>query len=44
VLFGALALFFRLRGRDPLRRKPGGASNWTDHPGIPEPERYARQF
>jgi hypothetical protein len=46
VIFGFVALCFRLRGRDRLhlREPASGASAWVDHKGVPPRERYERQF
>ena len=45
-LFTPLALLFRLRRRDPLRRArpPECASYWTAKPPPPELRRYFRQY
>ena len=46
IIFGFVAICFRLAGRDRLRLKPpaSGASTWVAHPGVPAKERYERQF
>jgi len=44
VLFGFVALCFRLKGRDRLRLRGPGGSTWVTHPGVPARERYERQF
>lgn len=46
VVFGLVALAFRLGGRDRLRLKEpaGDASTWVAHRGVPPRERYERQF
>lgn len=46
LLLTPLGLFFRLIGRDPLRRKfdSGTKSYWLTHQSHNSPERYFRQF
>lgn len=41
-----LGLWFRLRGRDTMRRRldPGAASYWEDYPRSDDPATYVRQF
>ncbi|MHC4623208.1 MAG: SxtJ family membrane protein [Planctomycetota bacterium] len=45
LLLTPLGLFFRLIGRDPLRRKfdPGAKTYWVPHHSYSDPERYFRQ-
>jgi hypothetical protein len=45
-MFTPLALFFRLIGRDPLRRKIDrqAASYWEKFENTPTPASYFRQF
>jgi len=46
ILFGIVALCFRVFGRDRLRlnTSPPDATTWVPHAGVPAPERYERQF
>ena len=47
AVFTPMAVFFRWRGRDPLRlrRDPAGATYWIDRvPPGPEPRSMANQF
>jgi hypothetical protein len=41
-----LGLWFRLRGRDTMRRTidPSAATYWEDYPGSNDPASYVRQF
>lgn len=46
VLIVPVGLFFRLTGRDLMRRKidPQAASYWEDYPRTEDPSHYLRQF
>jgi len=46
VLFGFVALCFRLLGRDRLLLKEpeAGKATWVAHAGVPPRQRYERQF
>lgn len=50
ILYGLLivpvGLFFRLRGRDTMKRRVdrGATSYWEEHPETKDPARYLRQF
>lgn len=46
LVFTPLALWFKIIGRDELRRKldPNAESYWVDAPPTPKPASYFRQF
>jgi Saxitoxin biosynthesis operon protein SxtJ len=46
VVLTPLALWFRLRGRDILRRRPQpeATSHWIEKPAPDNPKRYLRQY
>jgi hypothetical protein len=46
LLFVPMGLLFRVMGRDPLKRAPGGPSQtfWEDRAPVDDPTRFLRQY